>query len=77
MHKPLEVMQNKDSKIPDEGFFSVKKIKRKFIFVWFYSFPLPVSKAFKLIKLKKPLGVVINTETIMFYDLHVCTIKVG
>ena len=66
-------MRNKDS--PYKGCFSVKKINRKFTFVWFYSFPLRDSEAFKLIKLKKPLEFVINTETIMFYDLHVCTIK--
>ena len=59
-------------------FFSVKKKNRKFTFVWFYSFSLPGSKAFKLIKLKKLLRFAIDTETtiwLLFYDLHVCTIK--
>ena len=51
------------------------KINRKFSFVWFYSFPLPGSEVFELIKLNKHLGFVINAETTMFYDLHVCTIK--
>ena len=79
MRTPLKVMRNKDLKTPDKGFFRAKKKNRKFTFVWLYSFSLPDSKAFKLIKLEKILRFVINTGTIvwLFYYLHACTIKEG